>query len=227
MMSELVAVSGIQGRILAVLSDGNWHSLSEIVSRAGMSKSSASKHLYFMLGRGKIQWKPDASSLGSHSYRLIDSSLKVSVKPYPEDPLGKEVDEALQDAVGNRYYYTGLSARYIYQLYDRFSNLNLVEVKVPRKLAPRAAERLNERVSKWYTVVPEKMSWQLIREAMQFGNVLRLIPHYMPREKGKYSGRNVQKPQYLLKDVRQQLSNSEYEVLKSQAVDQGLLTTRH
>jgi len=227
MMSELVAVSGIQGRILGVLSDGNWHSLSEIVSRAGMSKSSASRYLYFMLGRGKVQWKPDASSSGSYSYKLIDSSLKVSIKPYPEDPLGKEVDGALQEAVGNRYYYAGLSARYIYQLYDRFGNLNLVEVKVPRKLAPEAAERLNERVSKWYTVVPEKMPWQQVREAMQFGTVLRLIPHYVPREKGKYSGRNVQKPQYLLNDIRHQLSNSEYEALKSQAADQGLLTIRH
>jgi hypothetical protein len=109
----------------------------------------------------------------------------VLVKPYPEDPLGNEVDLALREAVGNRYYYIGLAARYIYQLYDRFGNLNLIEVKVPRKLAAQAAERLNATLSDWYTVVPDKMSWELVQEAMQYGTVLRLVPSYRPREKGR------------------------------------------
>ena len=224
MESELVAVYGIQGLILSVLSDGNWHSLPEIASKADVSKSSASKYLYFMLSRGKVQWKPDDSkSPGAYAYRLAENSLKVSIKPYPENPLD-EVDEALQHVVGNRYYYAGLAARYIYQLYDRFGNLNLVEAKVPKKLAPKAAERLNEEVSKWYTVVPDKMPWKQVQEAMQFGTVLRLIPRYVPREKGKYAGRNVEKVEYLLNRIRNQLSNSEYEALKSQASEQGLLT---
>ena len=51
--SEIVAVQGIQGRILSVLSDENWHSLPEIASKADVSKSSASKYLYFMLSRGE------------------------------------------------------------------------------------------------------------------------------------------------------------------------------
>lgn len=227
MANEVVAIPGIQGRMLNFLSDGDWHSLPEIASNVGVSKSSASRYLYFMLSRGNVQWKPDASKGPiSYSYRLIGSSLKVSIKPYAEDPLD-EVDRALQDAIGNRYYYAGLAARYIYQLYDRFGNLNLVEVKVPRKLAPKAAEILDEAVSKWYNVVPEKMPWQQIREAMQFGTVLRLIPHYVPREKGRHSGRNVEKLEYLLNDIRHQLSHSEFEALKSQAADQGLLALGH
>jgi hypothetical protein len=226
METELIAVPGIHGRILHVLSDGSWHSLPEIASKADVSKSSASKYLYFMLGRGKVHWKLVGSrGPSAFAYRFIDSSVRVSIKPYPEDPLNEEIDEALQDAVGNHYYYVGLAARYIYQLYDRFGNLNLVEVKVPRKLAPKAAEKLNGAVSKWYTVVPDRMPWQQVQEAMQYGTVLRLIPRYVPREKGKYAGRNVQKPEYLLNDIRNQLSNSEYESLKSQAEDQGLLTS--
>jgi len=218
-----IAVAGIQGRILQVLSDGDWHDLPEIASKAGVSKSSASKYLYFMLGRGKVHWKPDPSrGPGAYAYRLVDDSVKALAKPYPEDPLSNDVDLALRDAVGNRYYYCGLAARYIYQLYDRFSNLNLVEVKVPRKLAPQAAEKLNAMLSEWYTVVPDKMPWELVQEAMQFGTVLRLIPGYRPREKGRHAGRNVEKIEYLLHHIRQHMSDSEYETVRMQAQDQGL-----
>jgi len=223
-----VAVAGVQGRVLDVLSDGGWQNLPEIASKARVSKSSASKYLYFMLSRGKVHWKPDPSrGPGAHAYKLVDGSLRANIKPYPEDPLGKELDLTLQDAVGNRYYYTGLAARYIYQLYDRFSNLNLVEVKVPRKLVSRAAERLNAALSEWYTVIPEKMPWELVQEAMQYGTILRLVPSYRPREKGRYAGRNVEKVEYLLRDIRQQLSDSEYNSLRMQAEDQGLMALAH
>jgi hypothetical protein len=104
-----------------------------------------------------------------------------------------------------------------------FGNLNLVEVKVPRKLAAQAAERLNAALSDWYIVVPDKMSWELVQEAMQYGTVLRLVPSYRPREKGRYAGRNVVKVEYLLRDIRQQASDSEYESVRLQAEDQGLI----
>jgi hypothetical protein len=227
MENGLIAVEGIQGQILSVLSDGNWQSLSAIASKADVSKSSASRHLYFMLSRGKIQWKPDKSrSLGAYAYRLIDKSLNISIKPYPRNPLDEEIDQALRQAVGNHYYYAGLAARYIYQLYDRFSNLNLVEVKVPKKFAAGAAESLNDAVSEWYLVVPDKMPWRQIQEAMQFGTVLRLIPRYVPREKGLYAGRNVEKIEYVLGRIRNQVSNSEYEALRSRAEEQGLLASQ-
>jgi hypothetical protein len=224
MQVSSVAVVGIQGRILHVLSDGDWHDLPDIASGAGVSRSSASKYLYFMLSRGKVHWRPEPSrGPGAYAYKLVDGSVRALVKPYPEDPLGNEVDLALREAVGNRYYYIGLAARYIYQLYDRFGNLNLVEVKVPRKLAAQAAERLNVALSDWYTVVPDKMSWELVQEAMQYGTVLRLVPSYRPREKGRYAGRNVVKVEYLLRDIRQQSSDSEYESVRMQAEDQGLI----
>jgi len=228
MQAASVAVAGIQGLILDVLSDGDWHDLPDIASKAGVSKSSASKYLYFMLSRGKVHWKPDPSrGPGAYAYKLVDGSVRALVKPYPEDPLSNDIDLALRDAAGNRYYYTGLSARYIYQLYDRFSNLNLVEVKVPRKLAAQAAENLNTALSEWYTVVPDKMPWELVQEAMQYGTVLRLVPRYRPREKGKYAGRNVEKIEYLLRDIRQQMSDSEYESVRMQAEDQGLIALDH
>jgi len=228
MEASSIAVPGLYGRILDILSDGNWYSLSDIASKANVSKSSASKYLYFMLNRGKAHWKIDPSrSPGAFFYKLIDSSPIVSAKPYPEDPLSEDLDKALQDAVGNHYYYAGLAARYIYQLYDRFGNLNLVEVKVPRRLAPKAAEKLNEKLSKWYTVVPDKMPWQQVQEAMQYGTVLRLVPHYALREKGKYAGKNVEKIECLLNEMRKQLSDSEYETLRAVAEDQGLLPTPH
>jgi hypothetical protein len=224
MQAASIAVAGIQGRILQVLSDGGWHDLPEIASKADVSKGSASKYLYFMLGRGKVLWKPDPSKgPGAYAYRLVDSSVKALAKPYPEDPLSSNVDLALRDAAGNRYYYSGLAARYIYQLYDRFGNLNLVEVKVPRKLLPQAAEKLNSALSEWYIVVPDKMPWELVQEAMQFGTVLRLIPRYRPREKGRYAGRNVEKIEYLLDHIRRHMSNSEYEAVRMQAKDQGLI----
>ena len=228
MQAVSVAVAGIQGLVLDVLSDGDWHDLPDIASKAGVSKSSASKYLYFMLSRGKVHWKLDPSrGPGAYAYKLVNDSVRALVKPYPEDPLSNDIDLALRDAAGNRYYYTGLSARYIYQLYDRFSNLNLVEVKVPRKLAAQAAENLNTALSGWYTVVPDKMPWELVQEAMQYGTVLRLVPRYRPREKGKYAGRNVEKIEYLLRDIRQQMSDSEYESVRMQAEDQGLIALDH
>ena len=40
MQAVSVAVAGIQGLILDVLSDGDWHDLRDIASKAGVSKSS-------------------------------------------------------------------------------------------------------------------------------------------------------------------------------------------
>jgi len=67
------------------------------------------------------------------------------------------------------------------------------------------------------------MPWELVQEAMQYGTVLRLVPSYRPREKGRYAGRNVEKVEYLLRDIRQQASDSEYESVRKQAEDQGLI----
>jgi len=43
----------------------------------------------------------------------------------------------------------------------------------------------------------------------------------------EYVGRNVEKVEYLLRDIRQQMSDSEYESVRMQAEDQDLIVLDH
>lgn len=212
-------------KVIQALSDLSWHSVAEVADVVGARPSSVLRQLYVLLNRGVVIWKPQLSSHGSlvMMFKACNGSNVSRDKPYPSEPLGKEVDEALREAVGDRYYYSGVAARFLYGLIDRFANLNLVEVHVPRKLYRKAIESLIEKVSRSYIVVPDSMPWELINQTMQVATVLRVIPHYRPREKSKLHNRNVQKIDCLLHEIKKISSSSEFRSAMNMAVDQGLI----
>lgn len=216
----------IHEKILAFLSDSNWHSVEEIARSIQAHPSSVSNHLYFLLSRGKVLWKPQLSPHGPlrMMFKVVDDSLIAKEKPYPSEPLGNEIDEALKEAVGNKYYYSGPSALFLYNLIDRFANLNLAEVHVPRKRSEMAVESLNEHLSKSYLVVPDRMPWEYVMRAMAIGSVLRVVPNYRRQERSSIRGRNVQKIEALLDAMRSYSSQSELRSYANLAADQGLIS---
>ena len=215
----------IHEKILAILSDSNWHSVEDIARSIEAHPSSVSSHLYFLLSRSKVLWKPKLSPHGplKMMFKLFDDSPVLRQKPYPHEPLGSEIDEALRHSVGSRFYYSGAAALFLYNLFDRFANLNLAEVHVPRKQSESAVGALNEVLSESYIVVPDRMPWEHVMQAMQMGSVLRVVPHYRRSEKANVLGRNVQKIEALLSAVKAYSSPSEFKSIANLAVDQGLI----
>jgi hypothetical protein len=205
--------------------DHCWHDAEELSSAVGLDVNAVERELYSAMSRGEVVWMPrrlDESSIAL-MFRLVDENARRGAKPYPRVPVGEEVDGALERAVGDDYYYSGLAARYLYGLVDRFANLNLVEVNVLDEGYNAAASVLIERLSESYIVVPAEMPWDFVMQAMRTGTVLRIIPHYDENEKVVFNGRNVQRVSSLLKAVGEVASRSEYESIIEQARDARLL----
>lgn len=215
----------IHERILQALSKSDWRSVDEIARTIQAHPSSVSSHLYFLLSRGRVVWKPRVSSRGplKMMFKLVGDSQASKEKPYPPEVLGKEIDEALKSSVGSRYYYAGPAALFLYNLLDRFANLNLAEVHVPRKLSEPAVDALNNSLSESYIIVPDRMPWEDVMRAMQVGSVLRVVPRYKRGEKARIHGRNVQKIEALLRTMKSYASPSELKSAATLAADQGLI----
>jgi len=215
----------IHERILQALSKSDWRSVDEIARTIQAHPSSVSSHLYFLLSRGRVVWKPRLSSRGplKMMFKLVGDSQASREKPYPPEVLGKEIDEALKSSVGSRYYYAGPAALFLYNLLDRFANLNLAEVHVPRKLSEPAVDALNNSLSESYIIVPDRMPWEDVMRAMQVGSVLRVVPRYKRGEKARIRGRNVQKIEALLRTMKSYASPSELKSAATLAADQGLI----
>ena len=208
--------------VLQALSDLDWHSAAEVAGAVEVRQDMALRRLYDLLSKGIVVWKPHLSSRGNLKmmFKALDGSNLPKAKAYPPEPLGREVDDALRAAVDDRYYYSGIAARFLYGLIDRFANLNLVEVHVPRRRFREAVEKLIEKVSDAYIVVPDSMPWDLINRTMQIATVLRVIPHYRSGEKHVHHGRNVQSIGSLLREVKAH-SPSEFRKVANMAIDQG------
>lgn len=188
---------GIQGEILDYLSDGEWHSASDVSRDVGVSPSTANKYLKEFLGGGLLCWR--AVRPRWYQYKLVGRPLQKVSKRSGTRKVRDELVEALESAVGGRYYFTGVYAKHLYGLLDWYANVSLFQVEVAKSVFSNASEALVP-LSDCASVLPKRIDWEHVNRALTRGPVVLLGSDYDPKRASAEEGVRAVKLEYLLAD---------------------------
>lgn len=214
---------GIQGEILDYLSDEEWHSASDVSREVGVSPSTANKYLKEYLGGGLLCWR--AVRPRWHQYKLVGRPLQKVSKRGSTREVRDELVEALESAVGERYYFSGVYAKYLYGLLDWYANVSLLQVEVAKSVFSNASEALVPLFDR-ASILPKGIAWKHVNRALTRGPVVLLGSDYDPKRASTEGGIKAVKLEYLLADVfrkEEEKFAEVYDKAKAHGVDEEKL----
>lgn len=188
---------GIQGKILDYLSDGEWHSASDVSRDVGVSPSTANKYLKEYLSTGLLHWK--FARPRRYLYKLARHPLQDISKEGGAREVGDKLVEVLKSTAEGRYYFSGVYAKYLYGLLDWYANVSLFQVEVAKSVFSRISEVLPS-LSDYALILPKGIGWEYVNKALKRGPVVILGSDYNPVKGSMENGVKVVKLEYFLAD---------------------------
>lgn len=219
MANIMSAISGIQGKIIDALADNSWHSARDVARLASISPYSASKYLQWFVANGVVIWKAQNSKW--FEYKLNKNSFFADVKRNYSGDLESLIVNEIERAVGKRYYFRGVFAKYLYDLLDWYAKISLFELDVQRNKFSKASEELQS-ASDYLILLPSSIDWKLVNIALKQGPVLLLGPDYNPKKSNVVDRFRVVKMEYLLLEEYRKRNNKEFLHLYRNAIAHGL-----